>query len=212
MIAAFDTVDHALLLSKLEQCYGICEKVYDWISSYLKDRSETVHYQSSNSTRWVLKYGNPQGSVLGPALFLLYTGEINHVIDQYNLQSQCYADGCQVHSSCQPDKKDELIKSTLICIEELSLWMESNRLKLNPDKTQFMWLTPRGRQHLIDHSSIVAHGINIKPSSTVRLLGVYVDEAMSFETHIRNVLRTCFFQFRQLKAIQNCIPLNTAKH
>ena len=83
--------------------------------------------------------------------------------------------------------------------------------KLNPDKTEFMWLTSRGRQHLIDHSSIVEHGINIKLSSTVTLLGVYVDEAMGFEAHIGNVVRTCFFQLRQLKAIWNCIPLDTAK-
>ena len=122
MSAAFDTVDHALL-SKLEQCYGICEKVYDWISSYLKDRSQTVHHQSSTSTRRVLKYGVLQSSILRPVLFLLYTGEINHVLDHYNLQSQCYADDCQVHSSSQPGKKDELIKPTLICIEGLSLWM-----------------------------------------------------------------------------------------
>ena len=81
MSAAFDTVDHTLLLSKLEQSYVICEKVYDWISSYLKDLSQTVHYQSSNSTRRVLKYGVPQGSVLGPVLFLLYIREINHVIN-----------------------------------------------------------------------------------------------------------------------------------
>ena len=95
MSAAFDTVDHALLLGKLEQCYGICEKVYDWISSHLKDRSQTVHHQSSTSTRRVLKYCVLQGSFLGPVLFLLYIREINHVIDQYNLQSPCYADDCQ---------------------------------------------------------------------------------------------------------------------
>ena len=81
--------------------------------------------------------------------------------------------------------------------------MASNRLKLNPDKTEFMWLTSRGRQHLIDHSSIVGHGINIKASNTVRLLGVYVDEAMSFEAYIGNVVRTDLFQLRQLKAIRN---------
>ena len=67
------------------------------------------------------------------------------------------------------------------------------QMKLNPDKTEFMWLTSREMQHLIDHLSIVGHGINIKPSSTVKLLGVYVDEAMSFEAH-RNVVKTCFFQ------------------
>ena len=143
-------------------------------------------------------------------LFLLYTGEINHVIDQYNLRSQCYADDCQVHSSCLPDKKDELIKSTFICIEGLSLWMASNRLKLNPDKTEFMWLTSRGRQHLIDHSSIVGNVINIKPSSTVRFLEDYVDEAMRFEAH-RKCCVNMFFQLRLLKVIRNCIPLDTTK-
>ena len=93
----------------------------------------------------------PQGSVLGPVLCLLYTGEINRIIDQYNLQSQCYADDCQVHSSCKPDKKDELIKSTLKYIEGLFLWMASNRLKLNPDKTEFMLM----RQWVLKHTGNV---------------------------------------------------------
>ena len=76
MSAAFDTVYHALLLNKLVQCYAICGKVYDWISSYLKDRSQPFYHQLSTSTRRVLKYGVPQCSILGSVLFLLYTGEI----------------------------------------------------------------------------------------------------------------------------------------
>ena len=97
------------------------------------------------------------------------------------------------------------------CLKGLSLWMASNRLKLNADAIEFMWLTSRGRQHLVDHSSIFGHGININPSSTVRILEDYVDEAMSFEAHIGNVVRTCFFQLRQLEAIRNCLPLDTSK-
>ena len=89
--------------------------------------------------------------------------------------------------------------------------MASKRFKLNPDKTEFLRLTSRGRQHVIDPSSIVGHGLNIMPSFTVRLLGIYVDEAMSFEAHTGNVVRTCFFQLRQLKDIQNCIAVDTAK-
>ena len=72
--------------------------------------------------------------------------------------------------------------------------MDGIRLKLIPDKTEFMPLTSHGRQHLIDHSSIVGHGINIKPSFTARLLGVQVDETMSFEAHIGNVVSMLFFQ------------------
>ena len=94
MSMAFDAVDHALLLNKLAKCYGICEKVYDWLSSYHKSRSQTVHHQSSFSARRVLKYSVLHGSVLGHVLCLFYIGEINHVINQYNLQSHSYADDC----------------------------------------------------------------------------------------------------------------------
>ena len=157
MSATFDTVDHTLLLNKLAQCFGIREKVYDLISTYLKDRSQTVHQDSSTSTQSVLKHGVLQSLVLGPVPFLLFTREISHIFYQYNLQSQCYADDCQVHSSCKPDKKEELVQSTLMCIKGLSLWMASNRMKLNPDKIKFMWIASCGRQHIFDHISIIRH-------------------------------------------------------
>ena len=114
-------------------------------------------------------------------LFLLYTGEIKHIIDQYNLQSQCYADDCQVYSICKPDKKDDLVKSTLTFIKGLSVWMVSNRLKLNLDMNEFIWTTLHGSEHLIDQSSIIRHGINIQLSFIVQLLAVYIDEVISFE-------------------------------
>ena len=69
--------------------------------------------------------------------------------------------------------------NTLTCIEGLSLWMASNRFKLNPDKTEVMWLTSRGRQHLIGYSSIIGHGINIKLSSTLRQLKDYYNSLTS---------------------------------
>ena len=118
MSAGFDTINHALL-NKLARCYGISENVYVWISSYrsVKDHSQTVHHESSTSTWRVLQPSIPQGSVLRLVQVPLYTEEMNRIIYQYNLQLQCYVDDRQVHSSCKPDKKDELIKSTLTYIE-----------------------------------------------------------------------------------------------
>ena len=77
--AAFDTVDHAIIVSKLEQCYGICEKVYDWILSYLMDRSQTVHHQSSTSIRRLLKYGtSPKGQFLVVSFHVIYFSYFFH--------------------------------------------------------------------------------------------------------------------------------------
>ena len=155
-----------------------------------------------------------------------------HIISQYTCNHNFMRTNCQVYSSCKPDKKDELVKSTLICIEWLSQWIVSDRLKLNPNKTEFMWIATRERQHLIDHSSIVWQfpkyqelasiiyrltipkipRISMTPSSTVRLLRVHIDEMMSFKAHIENVVSTCFIQLHQLQAIRNCIPPTQQKH
>ena len=88
--------------------------------------------------------------------------------------------------------------------------MESNRLKLNPEVTEFIRIASSGRNIFINQSSIVGNGNNIKSSSIVRLQSVHIDDVTSFEAHIGNVVNMCLFQFRQLKAVRNCIPLETA--
>ena len=188
MSAAFDMVDHSILLQKLTRTYGENGVALEWLKPYLRDRHQMVEHEGTRSTKRNLIYGVPQGSVLGQILFLLYTGEINDIIERYGLHSQCYADDCQVHSSSKPVEKERLQQITLV-IDGLSSWMASNRLKLHQDKSKFIWIASSGRKH----SPITGNGLSITPSSTVRLLEAHLDETICFETHVSKIVSACFF-------------------
>ena len=138
MSAAFDTVDHDILLQRLDGTYGIRGEVLKWFSAYLSGRAQAVHINGTSSPEIPLKYGVPQGSVLGSILFVLYTDELEQIIRKNGIQSHGYADDNQLYASCKPDETASLRFSTTGCIEEVQKRMSSNRLKLNPNKTQFM--------------------------------------------------------------------------
>ena len=97
--AAFDTVDHDLLLHILNTRFGIKGKVLAWFKSYLPDRNQFVSINGSNSSRSDMMYGVPQGSVLGAILYLLYASPLGDIIRQHDMNFHFYADDCQVYLS-----------------------------------------------------------------------------------------------------------------
>ena len=95
--AAIDTVDHATLLSQLESTAGITSSARQWISSYIHNRTQSVCVNGTLSSKTVLLYGVPQGSVLGPQLFIIYTGPIAGITKKHGLQVHLYADDTQLY-------------------------------------------------------------------------------------------------------------------
>jgi len=116
LTAAFDTVDHDILISRLEQWVGIEGKALEWFRSYLKDRTFSVSLGDSESYSAPLLYGVPQGSVLGPLLFSLYLLPLGSILRKHGIALHCYADDSQMYV---PLKKKEgySISPLLKCLD-----------------------------------------------------------------------------------------------
>jgi hypothetical protein len=173
--AAFDTVDHHILLKKLQIPFGLCGSSLAWFRSYLFDRTQHVRYCGHQSAISFVLSGILQGSVLGPILFLLYIAELPAVIERYGLMPHQYSDDRQICGSCRPSKSDELQSRLSSCIDDVACWMRSNQLQLNTSKTEIIWLTSSRRRHQLPPSPVKIGADYIVPAITVRYLGIHLE-------------------------------------
>ena len=137
--AAFDTIDHHTLLRELSYSYGIGGMVHKWFGSYLSDRTQSVKIADSLSDPQSLIFGVPQGSVLGPILFTMYTKALSSVISKFEcIKHHLYADDTQIYVAITPKNASHNIPVLQECLVAVRDWMALNKLKLNPDKTEFI--------------------------------------------------------------------------
>ena len=119
--AAFDMVDHATLLRRLETSHGIDGTVLGWFASYLSGRIQTVCCGLSASDASAILCGVPQGSVFGPILFLLYTADLLRLVERHNLHPHMYADDTQICGFCRPAAASQLQQQVSVCIDDVAL-------------------------------------------------------------------------------------------
>ena len=208
MSAAFDTVDHELLLERMSKRYGVKGNALKWFRSYLQDRKQFVMIDGIKSKVKDLRYGVPQGSVLGPILYLLYTSPIGDIIRWHGLDYHLYADDTQLYLSFKPTPAEQpgSIAKIEACVSEIDSWMLSNKLKLNRGKTELLILSARHRPPpSIEYVDV--SGERIEPSPSARNIGVIFDEHMSLAKHVTNISKTCFFHLRNISKIRDCLSL-----
>ena len=134
--AAFDTIDHTILLQRLHDL-GIRDAALDWFRSYLSQRRQSVVINGTRSSYRNLSFGVPQGSVLGPILFTLYTTPLGAIARKYQLNFHLYADDTQLYMAFKPNNAESLpliISNIQNCVIDIKSWMTANMLQLNMDK------------------------------------------------------------------------------
>ena len=129
--AAFDTIDHDILLSHLDSSFGIRSTDLSWFHSYLSERRQFVTVQDHKSPTTSLDFRVPQGSVLlGPVLFILYTTPLSH-LEKHSVIHEMFADDTQLCKSASPTDYNYLVLSLQKCTADVKDWMLENKLKLN---------------------------------------------------------------------------------
>ena len=204
--AAFDTVNHSLLLAQLQKSFGIRGTVLQWFNSYLSQRTQFVNINEANSTVRDLPVGVPQGSVLGPVLYLLYTAPLAKVIRSYGLDYHLYADDTQLYFAFKSVDVDAAKLRVENCISAICRWMD---LEAN-NKTEVMLIHSKYRSSP-SFQSLCVGDKSVAASQSARSLGVIFDEDMSFHAHVSSICRSSFYHLRNLSRIRKYFTKESAE-
>ena len=206
-------IDHSILLERLSSWFGITGTALNWIKSYLSSRSFYVKIKNSHSSIFQLLYGVPQGSVLGPLLFILYTTPLRTVISQSCVHHHLYADDTQLFISFSSSKFLENISLLENTIAKVCSWMSSNLLMLNPSKTDFLLIgLPKQLSKLTNPSLSFTNNVALYPVTSARNLGILFDSNFSLSDHISSVTKSCMSHIRDLRRIRPVLNQSTARN
>ena len=206
--AAFDTIDKDILFTRLQSYFGIGGSALEWFISYMSERFMSVSIDNATSMSREVLYGVPQGSVLGPILYSMYTAPLSDIISSFGLSFHMYADDIQIYFPLENGDSIKVLERCLVAIKD---WMAQNKLKLNEEKTEVLISTmKRVKSPDLDVLKFSGRNVAIPTSNCIRNLGVYFDSNFSMENHVKKVCQACHFHLRNIGQIRNLIDQATA--
>ena len=188
---AFDLVDNQILLKKLE-CYKCNDSCLSWFESYLSNRTQRVSLNNNLSDAADIIYGVPQGSILGPLLFLIFINDLSLYIQITSISDDLYADDtyyyCSYHDKLVLERN---LKASLDCLQR---WCRENDMVLNRDKTKVMLITSRQKRTVLNDEILNLQYSDIVISMTTcdKILGIHVDDNLTWILHFNFLSKNVF--------------------
>ena len=202
MSKAFDSVDHQILLQKL-QGVGASTSVLQWFNSYLTNRYQVVRIHSTVSNPIPKEYGVPQGSILGPLLFRIYVNDLPEA--PRNCSTECYVDDTKLFVSFHSQDTGRIVEEINEDLVSVRNWCFRNRLLLNPDKTKLIVFGSRQMSLKLHDFRLSLLGKDISPVQSAKDLGVILDSNLTFDDHIKTTVSECIAHLAQISRVKHCL-------
>ena len=203
---AFDTIDHNILLQKLNY-YGIRGTAQQWIGSYLSGRVQYVEYNGVKSQLNRMTCGVPQGSVLGPLLFIIYMNDLHFALTHSS--GILFADDTTIHYT--NDNITDLFHVMNCDLNQITQWFRANKLSLNLSKTHYILFSSAYMEEPVHSHIIRINGHVIEPVNETVFLGLNIDKKLSWDAHTKTISSKLSSSLYLLRQVSNCIPKEVLK-
>ena len=211
--AAFDTVDHRILLNILSYKYKIRGSALQWIKAFLSGRFQRVKINGELSDLVAIEFGVPQGSILGPLLFNMYCSSIDCAFEAAGFNCSGYADdnlGLRYFPAFS--SLSTLFSVVPNCIQSVNDWADAHFLKLNRDKTELMIFGDSNFRSTFNFNSFRCNfGTRIPISSSIKLLGCHIDSDLTFDSQVSHMVSSINFAIRNLKPVRKFLKQKDAE-
>ncbi|PIK56827.1 hypothetical protein BSL78_06229 [Apostichopus japonicus] len=208
--AAFDTINHDIFFQRLQNRYGVSGNALCWFKSYFTNRSQAVVVNDCISNVHKPVGGVPQGSVMGPLSFTMYTSPVEDIIKAHGMSGMLYADDTQVYAIKSGCDHGATLAKLGACISDIRSWSAANDMKLNDDKTELIHISSKFRT-AAPIPSLKIGTTHVEPVNNARNLGVTFDKNLDMNQHINNICRSASSALHKIGKIRRCLDQQTAE-
>ena len=212
--AAFDTIDYTIMLTRLRDRFGITATCLAWFESYLVNQSQRIQMHGILSVERPVVFGVPQGSVLGPLMFICYIDPLGDIARRHGINVHLYADDAQLYLAFSPHSDEDTIQAvTRIqdCVAELQDWMNINKLKFNATKTEIIVMCAPHIKTKLSMPHIKLCDTVVPVCTVAKNIGVLFENNLSMNNQVQHICRVAYFHIHCIGKIRNLLDLKTTE-